>query len=312
MLALQSLWRTIAKPEYLFRPRQLFLRVVRLEKPEGETLRIARLPWGLSIQVDISESIGLSIWRLGIYELVVSEALHRLIDPGDAVADIGANIGYVTGLMAASTGPTGSVTAFEPHPAIHERLRRNVLRWNGKTHLARIDLMPRALSETPGQMDLIVPANFSQNTGTAFLEDSRAGTAPALAGGLARISVNVSRLDEVYAGSRSPAVLKIDVEGSELAVLKGAGELLSARKIRDIVFEDHGSYPTPAMTFVTQCGYSLFKLKKTLFGPTLAAPDTPAEDRLWEPTNYLATSNPDRARSRLAKRGWNVLRPRRE
>ena len=62
------------------------------------------------------ETIGRAILRLGVYDLCVSESICRLLDPGESAIDVGANLGYMTSLMAAKAGKCGSVESFEPHP----------------------------------------------------------------------------------------------------------------------------------------------------------------------------------------------------
>src|ERR687886_1998553 len=101
------------KPEYFFRPTQLIQRLRQHlihKTPSGEFEKI-RLPWGVDIRVRPTETIGSSICRLGVYDLTVSEVIWRLLEPGEQAVDVGANIGYMTSLMAARVGKTGNVTS---------------------------------------------------------------------------------------------------------------------------------------------------------------------------------------------------------
>jgi hypothetical protein len=77
--------------------------------------------------------------------------------------------------------------------------------------------------------------------------------------------------------------------------------------LRDIVFEDFGVYPTPAMSLLEDNGFSIFALHRTLFRPLLVSPDRRGMPAHADP-NYLATRDPERARERFAAAGWNVLR----
>src|SRR6476659_2673104 len=100
-----SLLSRLNKPEYFFRPIQLLRRVVRsragLQSRRGRR-EMLHLPWGHEIQFRIDENVGFSLWHLGVYDLVVSEALWRLVHPGeDDAIDAGANLGYMTSLLAA-------------------------------------------------------------------------------------------------------------------------------------------------------------------------------------------------------------------
>ena len=258
------------KPEYIFRPAQAF---ARFKSPPDH----ARLPWGDSLKINANEAIGRAIWIKGVYDLVVTEALWRLTDSSDIAVDAGANIGYMTSVLSVRAR---MVHAFEPHPDVFETLAENALQW-GNVHLYKC-----ALSDQSDGAHLSVPDEHGNNEGLAFVA----------AKGL---PIETMRLDNLNSGVD---VLKLDVEGHELEVLRGAGSL----EIRDIVFEEHGGYPTPVTRHLEDCGYSLFSLGQTLFGPRLYLPEqTPA--RVWEPQSYVATLNPLRVKSRFKARGWQCL-----
>src|SRR5262245_15426335 len=102
----------ILKAVYLFRPAQLF----RPHVPrDNDRFVQARLPWNRTIRVSTRDNIGPAVLRLGVYDLVVTEALWRLTDPVDQVVDVGANIGLMT---AAFAERAATVYSFEPHPAL--------------------------------------------------------------------------------------------------------------------------------------------------------------------------------------------------
>ena len=115
------------KPEYIVRPQQMMKRVLSSVLPKPRTVEVM-LPWGLRILVRPAEDIGAAIWRLGVYYLPLSEVIWRLLDPGEVAVDCGANVGYVTSLMAARVGPKGRVLSFEPHPKIFAELAANTHR----------------------------------------------------------------------------------------------------------------------------------------------------------------------------------------
>ncbi|MFC7542969.1 FkbM family methyltransferase [Siccirubricoccus deserti] len=62
----------------------------------------------------------------GYWEYWVSDFIWRNVKPGETVADIGANLGYYTVLLADLVGPGGRVMAFEPNPRLFDLLQRNV------------------------------------------------------------------------------------------------------------------------------------------------------------------------------------------
>jgi hypothetical protein len=117
--------------------------------------------------------------------------------------------------------------------------------------------------------------------------------------------VALQRLDEVLAGAEI-GVLKIDVEGHEPAVLAGAGALLEAGLVRDIVFEDHDPYPSPATAVVEAAGYHLVSLHNDLGGLVLREPSRRGPVSAWPGPSYLATRTPARSLVRLSRRGWQA------
>ncbi len=117
------------RPEYLFRPSQIWQRVQQKLHPQVGDFDQVTLPWGLPLRVRSFDFIGLHIRWFGVFDLCVSEVIWRLLDPGDTAIDVGANLGYITSLMAARTGKTGNVLAIEPHPELYQELLTNLHDW---------------------------------------------------------------------------------------------------------------------------------------------------------------------------------------
>ena len=290
----------LRKPEYWFRPGQVVRRVAR-QWGRHDAVEEVRLPWGMRLRIRPEETIGRAIWQTGIYDLAVSETIARLLQPGDRVIDAGANLGYMTGIMAWRVGERGQVWSFEPHPELVAELRANVGLW-GQTGAA-VRVLEKALGETEGEATLVQTAEFSQNRGTSSIVggsvDEKAEER--------RFSVELTRLDSICSGEASFALLKIDVEGGELAVLKGAAGLLRARRIRQVVFEEHERYPTPVTNLLEANGYMVFRLVKGLFGPGLIPAGESALGPAWAPPSYLATLDPAGVKQALGGWGWRVL-----
>jgi len=262
------------------------------------------------MSVNPHETIGKSLLTHGVYELAVSEFLWRLTDPGDHCLDIGANIGYVTSLLAAKAGPSGKVSSFEPHPQVFERLTENVQSWNrsaGAGSIAPVSSMRLAIGANEGEMDLVEPDGFYQNQGSASLSKvAHQSTAKRV-----KHRVQVQCLDALFQAARQIGIMKIDVEGAEQAVFDGALGLLGGRKIRDILFEDFQPFPSESVSLLRRQGYAIFRVGKAIRGPVLWDPSDPLgldHSIPWEPVNYLATVNPDRGKARLRPRGWLCLR----
>ena len=153
--------------------------------------------------------------------------IERLVDQlraGDHILDIGANAGYITSLAARKVGPNGRVFAFEPSPREFERLEYALQR-NG---FSQVTAFPYALSDKPGELELEVSlahtgVNKLSNAQTS--SDARTVTVPV------RRAVDVKELSETF------RLVKIDVEGAELKVLRGLEPWLRHQRIEQLIVE---------------------------------------------------------------------------
>src|SRR5256885_16323510 len=110
--------RISRKPQCVLHPRRAATRALYRVRAREDAVAVTDLPWGLSLEIHMTDAIGFSVLAGGVFDPCVTETLHRLIDPGDVVADAGANIGYLTSLAVTRAGPEGRVVAFEPHPLV--------------------------------------------------------------------------------------------------------------------------------------------------------------------------------------------------
>ena len=168
---------------------------------------------------------------LGTYEHELQAAIQDLVEEGGAAYDVGANIGYISLLLARKLGPGGKVYAFEALPANLERLEAN-LKING---LAT-------------QVEVLQAAVVDRKRSVKFLVGPSGGMGKA-EGSKGRkefdydrfIQVNGVSLDKfVYQdGKQPPQVVKMDIEGGEVLALPGMKRIL--REARPLVFlELHG------------------------------------------------------------------------
>lgn len=293
--------RRLSRAEYWWQPLQLPRRAWRLvQRLGGADALTLKLPWGYPLSVHPRESIGRSVVALNTHDLPVTEALWRLLDAGESAADVGANIGYMTSVLAARLRDGGVVWAFEPLPELAERLRAHVEGWRSLGR-AELHVKQAAVSDTAGYVDLFTPSDWALNHGTASL------AAPDVGGtGSTRVPVECCTLDEVFAELPPPAVLKVDVEGCEARVFSGASRLLAAGAIRDIVFEEHRTLPAESTELLRSHGYTVFRILRRFSGPQLAAQEGAARGEI-DPPAFLGTRNPQRAQARFRKRGWLCL-----
>ena len=287
------------RPEFLFRPTQLFRRILwELKRPKQ--ILTVKLPWGLIMKVSPDDRIGASIIKTGTYDTAVLECLYRLTDEGETCLDIGANYGLMSGLLAKASGQDGQVISFEAHPEIANELRTITEEWKSNPKIAPIQIENSAVSDQVGQAELTIPENFHSNQGSAKLAENKLGISEAK-----NINVQTVSLDHYFKGSdQSIGICKIDIEGHEQSALLGAKSLLESQRIRDIIYEDHVGYPSSVGTFLESFGYKIFLIRKGLFKPLLMDPRTPT----YELPNYLATLSPQRAEKRISSIGYRVLR----
>jgi FkbM family methyltransferase len=148
------------------------------------------------------------------------------VRPGDTVFDIGANIGLVTLHLSKLVGARGAVHAFEPNPNLVGFLEK----MKQSNAASNIEIHASALGERAGVLTLNVPPG---NSGAAsLLQDRNSATSVVH-------SVCVESLDDVVdrRAIRSIRLMKIDVEGYEETVLKGATRTLRSLKPDAILFE---------------------------------------------------------------------------
>lgn len=171
--------------------------------------------YGHRMILDPQDSMNLSRW--GFYEREESNRLLQLVQPANIVVDVGANIGYYSLLLASIVGSKGFVYAFEPHPENYAILLLNIAQNN---YEGRIVANNAACSSIAGWMYLhLSPISSGMHTlQESMLERDTYRTT-------SQLEVRTVLLDESLLNLQID-FMKIDVEGHELEVLKGAEQLL--------------------------------------------------------------------------------------
>lgn len=164
----------------------------------------------------------------GVHEAHVAETIASSVKPGDVCVDIGANIGYFAMIMARAAGTAGTVFAFEPVPDTFAALRTNAV-------LAKADslnLLPQhaAISAQEGELVIERQVHSTENqvrTAVSDLDspDSRVKC------------VTLERFLDRQQVRGQIALLKIDVEGHEAAVMEGALPVLKSGQVRKMIIE---------------------------------------------------------------------------
>lgn len=183
----------------------------------------------------------------GDLEPSVQEAMVRHLSPGGVLYDIGANVGFFSLLGARLVGRDGRVYAFEPVPENGDAVELNA-RLNG---LDTISVTRRAVGRAAGRARLQIVRDASWSKLEQY------GSHPEVTD---VVEVDVVAIDDlVRAGElRPPTVVKVDVEGAELAVLEGMQETLAKHR-PVLICELHDTQPEFVAAMVRQ-GYRVSNL----------------------------------------------------
>ena len=178
---------------------------------------------GINWHLNLNEGIDLSIYLLGGFEVDTLNRYQKMINPGDIVLDIGANIGAHTLPLAALVGNTGKVYSFEPTKYAFSKQIRNIdLNPELKNRIAACQIMltanPAAL---PNEIYSSWPLDDVEN-----LHEKHLGKL------MSTQDAEAQRLDDFVdkLGITKVAFIKLDVDGNELDVLKGAVKTIHTSK----------------------------------------------------------------------------------
>lgn len=232
---------------------------------------------GYTMRLDLANWSERLSWALGRYhDLPIQLALQRVLRAGDCFVDIGANIGMLAILAHRLVGDSGRVIACEPNPRLRARLEAVV----AENRLGHFELVAKALGERAGEAEL---QEFGGHSGWGSL----AGLGPSGLPATATWRVPVVRGDEILADvdPNMPLVLKIDVEGFEVPVLRGLDRILARQPIVFVeIVEEHqrraGHSAAELRALLEARGYRGFALRvhrRRLFTWELAPEPLPTE-----------------------------------
>jgi FkbM family methyltransferase len=180
-------------------------------------------PWpGTHFYADLHDRIQRQMW-CGSYEPHLTRCLMALLRPRDTFLDVGAHIGYVSFHAAWAVGPAGRVFSFEPNADLFPRLQKNL------SCYPQALAMPAAVWDTETQL-VYETSSISSESGWGTVTGVRdLGTGH-------HISVQSITLDDFCKRNvlSSIRAIKIDAEGSEAAILRGAEKVF--RNLRPVLF----------------------------------------------------------------------------
>jgi len=204
---------------------------------------------------DLNEYLYRLLFFCEVHEIDVDWICRRLLKPGDVFVDIGACYGYHALTNARRVGPHGRVYALEPQPDMFAALRENVRR----NDLTNLEMENLALSDQNERLQLHRFSSLGAgHTSIARLEHPVSGVLPCAA----------ITMDEYIAQKEIGQItaVKLDVEGAELKILRGALELLRRPKPPMWIIEVNvetaracGYHPRELLRLLSDFGYQAYR-----------------------------------------------------
>jgi len=195
----------------------------------GSGVAIAELRNGAKAIVIVDDYVGRALYLWGEHDPRINAVVDAVLQPGDTMLDIGANLGAVGLFAAPKVGPTGRVHMFEPQPLLAQYLRTSVL-MNG---FSQAEVHECALSDrdADGEMEVVASANLGM-THIAREGDEAKGK---------RIHVQMEDTNRCLRslGCGRVALIKLDVEGHEPVILGSMRDWLRETEPGVILFECH-------------------------------------------------------------------------
>lgn len=233
----------------------------------SRVLSRARLDFGVGTRTVFGRRLRVPVaacWEIVAARTYLDRPERRLIrfmlshvEEGGCVIDAGANVGFFSLLAAELVGDRGYVAAFEPSRIPLKYLHENA------AAVPQVHVVEAALSDFDGEITLYQGSGNAMVSSTTVLDHlSRRGAADTVSGDV----VPAMTLDGFsVARGLEPDLIKIDVEGAELAVLKGARRLL--RRVRPAVvlevgFADHDHGGLEAVAFLLGMGYRCHAIRR--------------------------------------------------
>lgn len=221
-----------------------------------------------------SQRLMLDCFRAGqLYEPETTLPVDLLLQPGDTFIDIGGHVGLYSMLAAGLVGPTGRVYVFEPERANYAHLLTHI----ALNNFHHVFPFPWAVGHSTSVVDFFT--NFDNDGGHALWDPGRHPFNQRSRQQVSKESVFLISLDDIF-GSAQPGfakLIKIDTEGNEANVLRGARNFLTRAQVPAVIaevnrfgLEQLGSSEQELRTLMTDLGYTTYALVGAL--PVRLAP----------------------------------------
>ena len=175
----------------------------------------------------------------GTYEPKNVEAIQKTVREDDIAYDVGAHVGYFSVLMGDIVGSGGKVIAFEPRGLNLGYLQRHV----SVNNCNNIEIVSKAVGDHSGQAKL----ETRTGSGTGYISDT------------GDEAVEITSIDELVESGAlpPPTFLKIDVEGGEMAVLRGARKVIATQRPRMILATHGDEIDAECRALLTEWNYDM-------------------------------------------------------
>jgi len=223
----------------------------------GPGARLVKTTAGIRIFIDVRDYHS-CMMIYGRYQPELVSLLERLVEPGDTVLDVGAQLGYITSFLAARVGSGGHIYAFEPDPKALEQLRKTV----AGNRQDQVTIFPLAASDREGELSFF--ASPTVGWSTAVDGTSREN--------LEQIRVPASRIDDLDEASRIKRpvrLIKLDVEGWECEALDGMQKLLArdrpyvVTELAQVLLQPCGHTTADLLDRIVRHGYRVYRISET-------------------------------------------------
>ncbi len=221
-----------------------------LKNPKGEVIIQTRFGFKIKINPVFDKNIENVIYERGVYEQGTVNFIQEFVKPGFHFVDVGANIGFLSLLAASLVGKKGKVSAFEPVSSTFDLLNENIQ----LNAFENTQVFPFALGNETKNVEI---HSENKNRGGASIINHQKGKGE---------SIEIQKLDGVL-NQQKVDFIKIDVEGFEFEVLKGAENLIKTHHpiliIEHTLEINHTAKPYEIYEWIQNLEiYQIYKLKK--------------------------------------------------
>jgi FkbM family methyltransferase len=227
------------------------------------------LPGNFFMELNPTEHIQQQLFWYGYYEKDLVDLIRTILRPNNVFLDVGANVGYFS-LYAAINDPTARVFAFEPVKELFEKLEKNI----SINHLENIQPIRAAVGERNEEKEMFLSGDDNKGMSSFRKPENFSGKTE---------KVKVMSIDDwlVVSGIGRIDVIKMDIEGSELAALKGMKKTLQSIRPLLIVEINPGTLslfglsPADIYDFLTDLDFSGYLISSNgRLHPLTQFPDT--------------------------------------